>query len=227
MEHDKGYKRLFSHPKMVKDLLRGFVHEEWVRDLDFATLETFKDSFVSDDLRSRHDDIIWRVRWGDDWLYVYLLLEFQSTIDRGLESREEVLGAIRNVLGQLTDWLKEPAQAGLRRDFVTWLLRVLLPNNVPGMQVPEVIELQEINNMLYETAQAWYKEAEEKGEAKGRIEGEAKGEAKILLYQMEMKYGPLETDMREHVNSLNSEALFACSRRLLTARTIQEALANK
>ncbi len=80
-EHDPGYKKLFSHPEMVEDLLRGFVHESWVKELDFSTLETFKDSFVSDDFRSRHDDIIWRVRWGDSWLYVYLLLEFQSTID--------------------------------------------------------------------------------------------------------------------------------------------------
>jgi len=49
---------------MVEYLLRGFVHEEWVNQLDFSTLEVFKDSFVSDDLRDRHDDIIWRVRWG-------------------------------------------------------------------------------------------------------------------------------------------------------------------
>ncbi len=37
--------------------------------------------YVSDDLRGREDDIIWRVRWGEDWLYVYLLLEFQSSVD--------------------------------------------------------------------------------------------------------------------------------------------------
>ncbi|MEK8020557.1 MAG: Rpn family recombination-promoting nuclease/putative transposase, partial [Candidatus Parabeggiatoa sp.] len=64
VKHDQSYKRLFSHPKMVEDLLRGFVHEDWVNQLDFTTLEVFKDSFVSDDLRDRHDDIIWRVRWG-------------------------------------------------------------------------------------------------------------------------------------------------------------------
>ena len=37
---------------------------------------------MSDDLRAREDDVIWRVRWGQDWLYVYLLLEFQPTVDR-------------------------------------------------------------------------------------------------------------------------------------------------
>ena len=39
--HDHGYKRLFSHPEMVADLLRGFVHEDWIRELDFSTLERF------------------------------------------------------------------------------------------------------------------------------------------------------------------------------------------
>ena len=33
-------------------------------------------------MRERHDDIIWRVRWGEKWLYVYLLLEFQSSVSR-------------------------------------------------------------------------------------------------------------------------------------------------
>nr|WP_242471105.1 Rpn family recombination-promoting nuclease/putative transposase [Thiocystis violacea] len=31
-------------------------------------------------MRDRADDLVWRLRWGEDWLYVYLLLEFQSTI---------------------------------------------------------------------------------------------------------------------------------------------------
>src|SRR5438046_1020690 len=66
---------------MVEDLVRGFVHEAWVRDVDWTTLERVSDSQISDDLRSRQDDLVWRVRWGPDWLYLYLLLEFQSTVD--------------------------------------------------------------------------------------------------------------------------------------------------
>ena len=31
--------------------------------------------------------MIWWVRWGQDWLYVYLLLEFQSTVDRFMAVR--------------------------------------------------------------------------------------------------------------------------------------------
>ena len=80
--HDHGYKLLFSHPEMVADLLRGFVREEWVQHLDFSTLEKVAGSFVTPDLRSRESDVVWRVRWAEDrWLYVYLLIEFQSTVD--------------------------------------------------------------------------------------------------------------------------------------------------
>ncbi|CRI64193.1 hypothetical protein THIOKS11770036 [Thiocapsa sp. KS1] len=29
-EHDPSYKLLFSHRDLVADLIRGFVHEDWV-----------------------------------------------------------------------------------------------------------------------------------------------------------------------------------------------------
>jgi hypothetical protein len=39
-EHqDEWSKKLFSFPAMVEDLIRGFVREQWVDDLDFSTLE--------------------------------------------------------------------------------------------------------------------------------------------------------------------------------------------
>jgi len=36
---------------------------------------------VSDDLRERDDDVIWRVRLGSEWLDVHLLIQFQSRQD--------------------------------------------------------------------------------------------------------------------------------------------------
>ena len=75
-QHDPAYKRLFSQPEMIRELLVEYVHEDWVRELDFATLEKQNGSYATEDYRGRHDDVIWRVRWGEDWLYVYLLLEF-------------------------------------------------------------------------------------------------------------------------------------------------------
>src|SRR6476620_7867871 len=87
-EHDGGYKLLFSHPSMVEGLLRGFVRDSWVGDLDFTTLERVNESFTSDGLKQRHGDMVWRLRWKNKgrtkrkgWFYLYFLLEFQSTVD--------------------------------------------------------------------------------------------------------------------------------------------------
>lgn len=81
MDHDSGYKLLFSHPEMVRDLLLGYVPGEWVQDADFSTLEHVNGSYVSESERQRHDDMVWRVRIQDRWLWVYLVLEFQSDPD--------------------------------------------------------------------------------------------------------------------------------------------------
>ncbi len=316
-EHDKGYKKIFSHPQIIQDLLQGFVSEPWVAELDFSTLETVKDSFVSDDWRERHDDIIWRIRWGPKWLYIYLLIEFQSTIDhfmavrimgyiallyqylietqnlkasdklppvlplviyngsqrwnaaediselletvpsglekysphlryllidegaygdsqleplmknlvaaiirlentRSGENEKEVALGIQKVLVSLIDLLKGSELAPLRRDIVTWLLRILLPKNVPNIPIPEVVELQEMNSMLYETIQNWYKDAE--------VRGEARGEAKLLLNLLETKFGSLPASVKTTVNRLDSNTLLGCSQRLFTAKTWQEVI---
>ncbi len=81
MEHDHSYKLLFSQRAMVEDLMRGFIPDAWVHEVDWSSLEKANASYITDDLRGRVDDVIWRVRWRGEWLYVYLLLEFQSSID--------------------------------------------------------------------------------------------------------------------------------------------------
>jgi predicted transposase/invertase (TIGR01784 family) len=87
--HDSGYKHLFSFPTMVEDLLRGFVREQWVDELDFGTLERKNGSYISDDLKEREDDIIWRAKWknADHWMYVYFLIEFQTEHDKFMSVR--------------------------------------------------------------------------------------------------------------------------------------------
>ena len=79
--HDAAYKDLFSHPRMVEDLLRGFAAPEWSDALDFTTLEKLPAEYVSDDLRRRHGDLVWRLRFRETWLYLLVMLEFQSSTD--------------------------------------------------------------------------------------------------------------------------------------------------
>ena len=85
---DPAYKQLFSRPRMVRDLLHGFAARDWSAALDFASLTPLPASYVSRDLRQRHGDLVWRVRFRDErWLYVVLLLEFQSAVDRAMAVR--------------------------------------------------------------------------------------------------------------------------------------------
>src|SRR5436309_15926794 len=58
-EQDSGYKLLFSHPEMIEDLIRGFVREDWVRDLDFSTLEKVPGNYVAPNLMPRESDVVW------------------------------------------------------------------------------------------------------------------------------------------------------------------------
>jgi len=292
-EHDNGYKRLFSHPEMVEDLLRGFVREDWVRDLDFSTLEKVPGSFITEELRGRESDVIWKVRWERErWLYVYLLIEFQSTVDPfmalrmmvyvgllyqhlvqerqltvsgrlppvlplvlyngnaswgavlelselieevpgGLESyrprlryclldeirmADSELESMRNLaaalfrleksrgpedidraLAALAVWLNEPELAELKRSFVVWLLRVLLPARVPGLVVPQMEDLQEVRSMLAESVMDWTRQWKQEGREEGREELR-----KTLLRNIEARFGPLSDEARLRVEAISS-----------------------
>lgn len=86
-DHDASYKLLFSSPELVRDLVLGFIPDEWLHSLDYRTLEKMPGSYVTDDLRHRADDVVWRVKVGPDWVYLYILIEFQSTVDAWMAVR--------------------------------------------------------------------------------------------------------------------------------------------
>lgn len=293
-KHDHGYKRLFSHPEMVADLLRGFVHEDWVRELDFATLERYPGSYTTRKLRSRREsDVVWRVRWREGrWLYVYILLEFQSTVDPfmalrfmvylglfyqdllrhheltpagklppvlplllyngrapwgaaremselidripgGLEQylpqlryclldeeriAESELESLRNlaaalfrleksrgpqdveqVLTALLDWLDEPELAELKRSFAEWVVEVLLPGRMPGIEIPQVPNLQEVRSMLAERVIEWTQQWKQEGREEGL--DEVRG---VLLQELERRFGALPEGVRRRVDEIGS-----------------------
>lgn len=86
-KHDEAYKLLFSHPEVVRDLILGFVPDAWLGGLDYGTLEKVPVNFVTDRFRHREADVIWRVRVREQWVYLYLLIEFQSRTDHWMAVR--------------------------------------------------------------------------------------------------------------------------------------------
>ncbi len=85
--HDDHYKRLFAFPRLVEDLLRGFVDGDWLDDVDFSTLDKLSAEFVSGEGRARRGDTVWRVRRRDVWLHLLVMLEFQSRDDPDMALR--------------------------------------------------------------------------------------------------------------------------------------------
>ena len=65
----------------------GFIPDDWLHSLDYSTLEKVSGSYISEDFKLREDDIVWRVKVGGAWVYLYLLLEFQSSVDKYMALR--------------------------------------------------------------------------------------------------------------------------------------------
>jgi predicted transposase/invertase (TIGR01784 family) len=132
--HDSDYKLLFSHPEMVRDLLRDWVPGKWIAEADFSTLEHINGSYVSEDQKQRHDDMVWRLRLKDRWLWIYIVLEFQSEPDPWMALRMLVyIGLLSQDLvkrGELAEGKLPP------------ILPLVLYNGLPPWYAPtEVAEL--------------------------------------------------------------------------------------
>ncbi|MBN2657752.1 MAG: Rpn family recombination-promoting nuclease/putative transposase [Spirochaetales bacterium] len=85
--HDSRYKYLFKHKLMVERLMKSFVHEKFVRHLDFSTMERLDKSFVTEEFKEKESDIIWKLRYKNKPFYIFLLIEFQSTVDYSMPLR--------------------------------------------------------------------------------------------------------------------------------------------
>ncbi len=80
--HDSGYKRLFSNPELVKQLLLSFVDETWVNDIDYSRLERVDKSFITDEFARRESDMIYRTYYKDrNSIYSYCWNFSQQLID--------------------------------------------------------------------------------------------------------------------------------------------------
>ena len=92
-DSDWLYHRLFSHPRMIEELVREFVPEALAIGLDFSAMQRVNPKFHSDgrSARRREADVIWRLptRGGSD-VYLYLLLEFQRKSDWWMAVRTQV-----------------------------------------------------------------------------------------------------------------------------------------
>jgi hypothetical protein len=62
-----------SHPELIHDLLVEFVSVVRSDTLHLDTLQRVNGSYTSETGDARYEDMVWKVRLAECWLYVYLL----------------------------------------------------------------------------------------------------------------------------------------------------------
>ena len=82
--HDSAYKYLFSSRRVVHQFLTRFIDEEFTRGVTPDDVRRFESSFVSDEFLGRESDVIYTIRTGAREVYLYILIEFQSTVDKAI-----------------------------------------------------------------------------------------------------------------------------------------------
>ncbi|NHZ94931.1 Rpn family recombination-promoting nuclease/putative transposase [Massilia sp. CCM 8734] len=85
--NDLGYRSLFAHPELVRELVTHFTPFKLFDNIALSCFEPVDPVYVSERLAARQNDVVWRVRIGEQFLYVYILLEFQSGVDRWMALR--------------------------------------------------------------------------------------------------------------------------------------------
>ena len=81
MLYDENYKRLFASRLMVEHLLRACLPGDLLAAADLPRLRKLSTEYISDELLKRHGDTVWRLRLGGRWVFLLVLLEFQSEDD--------------------------------------------------------------------------------------------------------------------------------------------------
>lgn len=133
IDYDGFYRRLFSHPEVVAQLLRSFVDGPWIKDLDLDAMERLNTKFHADTGERRESDLIWRIprRDGHD-TYLVLLLEFQTKAYRYMAVR--VLTYASLLWEQLLREDRLPAKAPLPP-----LLPVVIYNGDTRWRMPRTV----------------------------------------------------------------------------------------
>ena len=92
---------------------------------------------------------------------------------------------------------------------------------------PEVLEAA-MNSLGYEYqsdfARRYVAQGRAEGQAEGRIEGKTEGRMEIVLKQLALRFGPLTEAAQCLVRGADVAQLDALAERVLTARTLEEAL---
>ncbi len=137
---------------------------------------------------------------------------------------------VRRAVSLLQKRLQGPQFASLRRAFVVWINRVVLRRLMPGQELPEVNELQEIDTMLAETVEEWTRQWKEDGLREGRQQGLQQGlqqgESTLLQKQLERRFGALPAWVPQRLAQASPAQIEMWGLELLDAASLEDVFAG-
>lgn len=85
--HDAVFKHLLSHRATARDFLDIHLPEHLRELCNLQTQQLESGSFIDEDLRASHSDILYSLQTQAGDGYIYLLIEHQSSADRHMAFR--------------------------------------------------------------------------------------------------------------------------------------------
>ena len=79
--HDAAFRAAFRILELARAFFRDYLPENVVRHLDLESLELVNRSYVDENLKDRHADLVYKTKAGELDCLIFLLFEHQSTPD--------------------------------------------------------------------------------------------------------------------------------------------------
>ena len=100
-KHDEGYKSLLSKKENFLHFLKKYIAVPWTADISIDDIEKIDKSFITREYRKTDSDLIYKLNMNGSDVYLYVLLEMQSTVDFTMPFR-----LLRYMVELLTDIFK-------------------------------------------------------------------------------------------------------------------------
>jgi len=82
--HDKLFRETWSNLPNARSFLENYLPENIIDIVRLDTLEICKDSFIEKDLQDYYSDMLYKVKFGEEFGYIYFLFEHKSYPDRSI-----------------------------------------------------------------------------------------------------------------------------------------------
>lgn len=177
--HDALFKTVFSDPPRAAELLQGLLGPQVAARIDWSSLAVEDTSFIDDDLRETHADLLYTARFAGRPCKihtVFTLLEHMSTSEWSMALRRQ----IQPSLAGWSDLLREAARAPHGPGASRPIFRYLAQARDAGDHTAILTTAREVINSREDEMYTIADMLMDQGIAKGREQGVREGFVRAL-----------------------------------------------